>query len=127
MRFHGDQPRTMHFGKVRSGELYSVSPMATLGPTVREFSQFGIWREIRDYEKFGIWSEQRLRVRERTRLHETSEVRLREKTSRDRESTVRGFESRRFESSRVRALELDSGVIPTVKSETNKESGKLSG
>jgi hypothetical protein len=54
-------------------------------------------------------------------------VRLREKTSRDRESTVRGFESRwfksrRFESSRVREFELDSGVIPTVKSEANKES-----
>jgi hypothetical protein len=26
----------MHFGKVKSGELYSVSPMPTLGPTVRE-------------------------------------------------------------------------------------------
>jgi hypothetical protein len=55
--------------------------------------------------------------------NETSRVRLREKTSRDRESTVRGFEGRRFESSRVRAFDLDSGVIPTVKSETNKESG----
>jgi hypothetical protein len=43
--------------------------------------------------------------------------------TRVRESTVRGFESRRFESSRVREFELDSGVIPTVKSETNKESG----
>jgi hypothetical protein len=97
MRFRGNQPRTMHFGKVKSGEHYSVSPMATLGPTVREFAQFP------------IWSAQRLRVRERTRLHETSRVRLREKTSRDRES-------------RVRAFELDSGVIPTVKSEANKES-----
>jgi hypothetical protein len=43
--------------------------------------------------------------------------------SRDRESTVREIESRRFEISRVRAFELDSSVIPTVKSETNKESG----
>jgi hypothetical protein len=52
----------------------------------------------------------------------TSRVRLREKTSRDRESTVRETESRRFESSRVRAFEPDIGVIPTVKSERNKES-----
>jgi hypothetical protein len=42
--------------------------------------------------------------------------------SRDRESTVREIESRRFESLRVREFELYSGVIPTVKSETNKES-----
>jgi hypothetical protein len=68
-------------------------------------------------------SEQKLRVKERTRSHETSRVRLREKTSRDRESAVREIESRRFESSRVRAFELDSGVIPTVESEANKESG----
>jgi hypothetical protein len=84
----------MHFGKVRSGELYSVSPMATLGPTVREFSQFG------------VWSEQRLR---------------------ESEKRVNEYESRRFERSRVdgsrdREFELDSGVIPAVKSETNKES-----
>jgi hypothetical protein len=69
--------------------------MATLGSTVREFSS---WERAT-----------------------TSRVSLREKTSRDRESTVRGFESRRFESSRVREFELDSGVIPTVKSERNKE------
>jgi hypothetical protein len=37
MRFRGNQPRTMHFGRVKIGEHYSVSPMATLGPTVREF------------------------------------------------------------------------------------------
>jgi hypothetical protein len=47
--------------------------------------------------------------------------------SRDRESIVRGFESRQFErsrvdGSRVREFELDSSVIPTVRSETNKES-----
>jgi hypothetical protein len=35
-------------------------------------------------------------------------------SSRDRESTVREFASRAFD--------LDSSVIPTVKSETNKES-----
>jgi hypothetical protein len=40
---------------------------------------------------------------------------------------IQEFESRRFESSRVREFELDSGVIPTVKSERNKESEKLSG
>jgi hypothetical protein len=40
-------------------------------------------------------------VNKRTRLHETSRVRLQEKTSRDRESIVRGFESRQFERSRV--------------------------
>jgi hypothetical protein len=42
--------------------------------------------------------------------------------SRDRESTVREIESRRFESLRVREFELGSSVIPTVKSEANKES-----
>jgi hypothetical protein len=36
----------MHFGRVKSGELYSVSPMATLGPTVREFSQFGASKDF---------------------------------------------------------------------------------
>jgi hypothetical protein len=97
--------------------------MATLGPTVREFSNLERAKTSRER----VWSEQRLRVRERTRLHETSRVRLREKTSRARESTVREIESRRFESSRVREFELDSGVIPTVKSEANKESERLSG
>jgi hypothetical protein len=38
MRFNGNEPRIMHFGKVKVGDRYSVSPMATLGPTVREFS-----------------------------------------------------------------------------------------
>jgi hypothetical protein len=33
MRFRGNQPRTMHFGRVRVGDHYSVSPEATLGPT----------------------------------------------------------------------------------------------
>jgi hypothetical protein len=53
----------MHFGKVKSGDRYSVSPEATLGPTVQE---------IRDYEREDdderkerlrerVWSEQRLR------------------------------------------------------------------
>jgi hypothetical protein len=37
------------------------------------------------------------------------------------------FESQQFEGSRVREFELDSGVIPTVKSEINKESERLSG
>jgi hypothetical protein len=35
---------------------------------------------------------------------------------------IQEFESRRLEISRVRGFELDSGVIPTVKSEANKES-----
>jgi hypothetical protein len=46
--------------------------------------------------KFGGWSERRLRVNKRTRLHETSRVRLRKKTSRDRE-----FASSRRSSSTV--------------------------
>jgi hypothetical protein len=41
-RFNGNEPRIRHFGKVKSGEHYSVSPVATLGPTVREFSKFGV-------------------------------------------------------------------------------------
>jgi hypothetical protein len=39
----------------------------------------------------------------------------------------REIESRRFESLRVREFELDSSVIPTVKSEANKRERKLSG
>jgi hypothetical protein len=55
-------------------------------------------------------------VNERTRLHETSRVRLREKTSRDQESIVRGFESRPFErsrvdGSRVREFERSSSTV----------------
>jgi hypothetical protein len=33
MRFNGNQPRIMHFGRVKIGDRYSVSPEATLGPT----------------------------------------------------------------------------------------------
>jgi hypothetical protein len=33
MRFSGNQPRIMHFGMVKVGDRYSVSPEATLGPT----------------------------------------------------------------------------------------------
>jgi hypothetical protein len=33
MRFRGNQPRIMHFGRVKIGDHYSVSPEATLGPT----------------------------------------------------------------------------------------------
>jgi hypothetical protein len=73
-----------------------------------------------------VWSYERAKASSEGE-NETSRVRLREKTSRDRESTDREIESRRFESSRVRAFELDSGVIPMVKSETNKRELKFSG
>jgi hypothetical protein len=36
MRFSGNQPRIMHFGRVKVGDRYSVSPEATLGPTPGE-------------------------------------------------------------------------------------------
>jgi hypothetical protein len=36
MRFNGNQPRIMQFGRVKIGEHYSVSPEATLGPTQEE-------------------------------------------------------------------------------------------
>jgi hypothetical protein len=36
----------MHFGRVKIGEHYSASPMATLGPTVREFSKFGASKDF---------------------------------------------------------------------------------
>jgi hypothetical protein len=36
MRFSGNQPRIMHFGRVKVGDRYSVSPEATLGPTPKE-------------------------------------------------------------------------------------------
>jgi hypothetical protein len=48
-------------------------------------------------------------------------------SQRIQEFESRGFQSRRFESSRVREFELDSGVIPTVESEINKESERLGG
>jgi hypothetical protein len=43
----------MHFGRVKIGEHYSVSPEATLGPTVREIKKDKIMRvsEIRDFEE----------------------------------------------------------------------------
>jgi hypothetical protein len=72
----------MHFGRVKSGELYSVSPMATLGPTVREFSQFG------NLELAKTSSEGENEI---TRDFQSENTRYRE------------IESRRFESSRVRA------------------------
>jgi hypothetical protein len=36
MRFSGNQSRIMHFGRVKVGDRYSVSPEATLGPTPGE-------------------------------------------------------------------------------------------
>jgi hypothetical protein len=126
MRFRGDQPRTTHFGRVKSGELYSVSPMATLGPTVREFSKF-LEREKTSRVK-STEEAQCGRTRQRVEEYDESVEENSQLThTRVRESTVRGFESRWFESSRVREFELTSGVIPTVKSETNKESERLSG
>jgi hypothetical protein len=41
--------------------------------------------------------------------------------TRVREIESRQFESRDFDGSRVREFELDGGVIPTVKSEINRE------
>jgi hypothetical protein len=49
-RFNGNEPRIRHFGKVKSGELYSVSLRATLGPTVRKKS---LERAKTSREKFG--------------------------------------------------------------------------
>jgi hypothetical protein len=107
MRFHGDQPRTTHFGTVEVGELYWVRLRATLGPTVRECRRL-------EPEDIRVWNagakvislepSQDFESRRGERLRRAYE------TSRDRESTVREFE-------------LCSSVIPTVKSETNKESG----
>jgi hypothetical protein len=39
----------------------------------------------------------------------------------------RQFEGSRVDGSRVRGFELDSGVIPTVESEINKKTERLSG
>jgi hypothetical protein len=98
--------------------------MATLGPTVREFSML-----------------EREKTSESRRIRRESPRRLRERAESRKRATKRGiasqripeFESRLFEGSRVESsrvrefessrVELDSGVIPTVKSETNKESG----
>jgi hypothetical protein len=33
MRFSGNQPRIMQFGRVKNGDHYAVRPEATLGPT----------------------------------------------------------------------------------------------
>jgi hypothetical protein len=46
MRFNGNQPRIMHFGRVKVGDHYSVSPETTLGPT-----QGAKEREQRDFKK----------------------------------------------------------------------------
>jgi hypothetical protein len=40
---------------------------------------------------------------------------------------IREFERSRVDGSRVREFELDSGVIPTVETEINKESERSSG
>jgi hypothetical protein len=102
MCFRGDQPRTMHFGRVKSGELYSVSPMATLGPTVREFSSL-------ERAKTSSEGENEITRDFKSEIAREDFERWRVDSSRVRESTVWEFE-------------LDSGVILTVKSETNKES-----
>jgi hypothetical protein len=54
MRFNGNQPRIMYFGRVKVGDHYSVSPEATLGPT-QEGTRERKWaeseeRERRDYK-----------------------------------------------------------------------------
>jgi hypothetical protein len=46
-----------------------------------------------------------------------------EENSQSTNTRVWEIESSRVDSSRVREFELDNSVIPTVKSETNKESG----
>jgi hypothetical protein len=74
-------------------------------------------RFARAYLKAGISAEGRVEE-----YDESVEENSQSTNTRVREPTVRGFESRRFESSRVREFELDNGVIPTVKSEANKES-----
>jgi hypothetical protein len=90
-------------------------------------------RFARAYLKAGISAEERVREFERTGVEEYDEPveeNSQSTNTRVRESTVRGFESRQFEGSRVdgsrfrefEKVELDSGVIPTVKSEINKES-----
>jgi hypothetical protein len=101
-------------------------------------------RFARAYLKAGISaeraeSEERERRDYKIRVSEDFEQREREEESRKRATKkriasqrIQEFESRQFEGSRVdgsrvREFELDSGVIPTGKSEINKESGKSSG
>jgi hypothetical protein len=99
----------MHFGKVRSGELYSVSPMATLGPTVREFSKFGARK---DFERNKVWSEKRLREKESWERAKTSSEGENEIT-RDFKSEItrEDFERSRVDGSRVREFESSSSTV----------------
>jgi hypothetical protein len=121
MRFRGNQPRTMHFGRIKIGEHYSVIPEATLGPTVREFdSEWDYEREdfervsrvsrlvslepaskeIRDYE--WVNESRKSRVREASNQEENSEstnTRVLESENRTREAEKTSRESRVKEAS----------------------------
>jgi hypothetical protein len=80
MRFNGNQPRVMQFGRVKIGDHYSVSPEATLGLTQ------GRTRERNES-----------RVREITREERLASDKLESK--RIASQRIQEFESRRFESS----------------------------
>jgi hypothetical protein len=60
--------------------------------------------------------------RDKRRLRERAESRKRATKRRIASKRIQEFKSRQLEGSRVHEFELDSGVIPTVKSERNKES-----
>jgi hypothetical protein len=112
MRFNGNQPRIMHFERVKVGDRYSVSPEATLGPTQKTSRE--ITRRVKESEQLRSDKLESKRIASQriqefeSRQCEGSRVDI----SRVRESTVREFE-------------LDSGVIPTVESEINKERVKI--
>jgi hypothetical protein len=81
MPFNGNQPRIMHFGRVKIGDHYSVSPEATLGPTQKRESRAS--REITRVKT----------SREGTREREQKRLRAEKCEQRRRESTVREFEN----------------------------------
>jgi hypothetical protein len=110
--FNGNQPRIMHFERVKVGDHYSVSPEATLGPTQGAKGRTRV-REQRRRES------QKRAIKKRLASLEGEE------SKRIASQWIQEFESRQFEGSRVREFELDSGVIPTVKSEINKREWEI--
>jgi hypothetical protein len=104
MRFSGNQPRIMQFGRVKIGDHYSVRPEATLGPT-----QKGT-REVREKTRAEEWAEKRLQAEKTSRR---TRRRVKEASNQEENSQFesRQFEGSRVDGSRVREFEISSSTV----------------
>jgi hypothetical protein len=111
MSFSGNQPRIMHFVRVKVGDHYSVSPEATLGPTVREFSSE--WAErLQEWDtrlRVSEWAKTSREISEKLRGDKLESKKI--ASQRIQEFESRQFEGSRVDGSRVREFESSSSTV----------------